>query len=57
MIRTGWRSALLLALVLAAPAAFAQAPVKAVGGVLERLDSVIFAAPVYYHLIRYGWQA
>jgi predicted lipoprotein with Yx(FWY)xxD motif len=34
MIRTGWRSALLLALVLAAPAAFAQAPVKAVGGVL-----------------------
>jgi predicted lipoprotein with Yx(FWY)xxD motif len=34
MIRTGWRSALLLAVVLAAPAAFAQAPVKAVGGVL-----------------------
>jgi phosphatidate cytidylyltransferase len=26
-------------------------------GMLERLDSVIFAAPVYYHLIRYGWQA
>jgi len=26
-------------------------------GILERLDSVIFAAPVYYHLIRYGWQA
>jgi predicted lipoprotein with Yx(FWY)xxD motif len=34
MIRTGLRSALLLAVVLAAPAAFAQAPVKAVGGVL-----------------------
>jgi phosphatidate cytidylyltransferase len=26
-------------------------------GMLERLDSVIFAAPVYYHLIRWGWQA
>jgi len=26
-------------------------------GILERLDSVIFAAPVYFHLIRYGWQA
>jgi phosphatidate cytidylyltransferase len=26
-------------------------------GMLERLDSVIFAAPVYFHLIRYGWQA
>jgi phosphatidate cytidylyltransferase len=26
-------------------------------GMLERLDSVIFAAPVYYHLLRYGWQA
>jgi predicted lipoprotein with Yx(FWY)xxD motif len=34
MICTGLRSALLLAVVLTAPAAFAQAPVKAVGGVL-----------------------
>jgi phosphatidate cytidylyltransferase len=26
------------------------------GGMLDRLDSVIFAAPVYFHIIRYGWQ-
>jgi phosphatidate cytidylyltransferase len=26
-------------------------------GMLERLDSVIFAAPVYFHLVRWGWQA
>lgn len=25
------------------------------GGMLERLDSVIFAAPIYFHLVRYGW--
>jgi phosphatidate cytidylyltransferase len=26
------------------------------GGMLDRLDSVIFAAPVYFHLVRYWWQ-
>ena len=26
------------------------------GGMLDRLDSVIFAAPVYFHVIRYWWQ-
>jgi phosphatidate cytidylyltransferase len=25
------------------------------GGMLDRLDSVCFAAPVFFHLIRYGW--
>ncbi len=25
------------------------------GGVLDRLHSVCFAAPVFFHLIRYGW--
>jgi phosphatidate cytidylyltransferase len=25
------------------------------GGVLDRLDSVVFAAPVYFHTIRYFW--
>lgn len=25
------------------------------GGMLDRLDSVIFAAPVYFHLVRYFW--
>lgn len=26
------------------------------GSMLDRLDSVIFAAPVYFHVLRYGWQ-
>ena len=26
------------------------------GGMLDRLDSVIFAAPVYFHLVRYWWE-
>jgi phosphatidate cytidylyltransferase len=25
------------------------------GGMLDRLDSVIFAAPVYFHVLRYWW--
>ena len=25
------------------------------GGMLDRLDSVIFAAPIYFHVIRYWW--
>jgi len=27
------------------------------GGFLDRLDSVIFAAPIFFHLIRYFWSA
>ncbi|MFT3718410.1 phosphatidate cytidylyltransferase [Pseudorhodoferax sp.] len=26
------------------------------GGMLDRLDSVIFAAPIYFHVLRYGWE-
>ncbi|WP_149142950.1 phosphatidate cytidylyltransferase [Gemmobacter caeruleus] len=25
------------------------------GGFLDRLDSVVFAAPIFFHLVRYGW--
>lgn len=25
------------------------------GGMLDRLDSVVFAAPIYFHLLRYWW--
>ncbi|MCO6556955.1 MAG: phosphatidate cytidylyltransferase, partial [Gilliamella sp.] len=25
------------------------------GGVLDRLDSVCFAAPIFFHLVRYFW--
>lgn len=27
------------------------------GGVLDRLDSVTFAAPVFFHTVRYFWSA
>ncbi|HIC80656.1 MAG TPA: phosphatidate cytidylyltransferase, partial [Kiloniellaceae bacterium] len=25
------------------------------GGVLDRLDSLVFAAPIFFHLVRYFW--
>ena len=31
--------------------------VMSYGGMLDRLDSVIFAAPVFYHVVRWGWAA
>ncbi|MDO5692321.1 MAG: phosphatidate cytidylyltransferase [Pseudomonadota bacterium] len=27
------------------------------GGMLDRVDAVIFAAPIYFHLLRYGWSS
>jgi Predicted CDP-diglyceride synthetase/phosphatidate cytidylyltransferase len=25
------------------------------GGYMDRLDSITFAAPVFFHVVRYGW--
>jgi phosphatidate cytidylyltransferase len=25
------------------------------GGMMDRLDSVVFSAPIFFHLVRYGW--
>src|SRR5262249_24988791 len=25
------------------------------GGFIDRLDSVVFSAPIFFHIIRYGW--
>jgi phosphatidate cytidylyltransferase len=25
------------------------------GGFIDRLDSVMFAAPIFFHVVRYGW--
>ena len=27
------------------------------GGFIDRLDSVVFSAPVFFHLVRFGWSS